>query len=106
MCANIDDVTNITSNAIDKAVASGNSTFKKVTVTFHFFSLQRGVAIVFKKEGELFLGSLLDVLWELCKCLPELVGLDVSHEGRELRNASELSNSLTHPVLISSSAFR
>jgi hypothetical protein len=54
----------------------------------------------------LFFGSLLDVLGELCKCLPELVGLDVSHEGRELRNASGLSNSWIHPFLISSSAFR
>ena len=106
MCTNINDITNITSNAIDKAVASGNSAFKKVIVTFHLFSLQGGVTIILKKEGKLFFGSLLDVLRELCKCLPELVGLDVSHEGRELRNASGLSNSLTHPFLISSSAFR
>ena len=106
MCANIDDITNITSNAVDKAVASCNSAFKKVTVTFHLFCLQGGVTIVSKKESELFFGSLLDVLRELCKCLPELVGLDISYEGRDLRNASGLSNSLTHPFLISSSAFR
>ena len=106
MCANIDDVTNITSNAINKAVASGNSAFKEVIVTFHLFCLQGGIAIILKKEGELFFGSLLDVLGELCKCLPELVGLDVSHEGRELRNASGLSNSWIRSFLISSSAFR
>ena len=97
MCANIDDVTNVTSNAIDKAVASCNSAFKKVIVTFHLFCLQGGIAIVLKKEGKLFFGSLLDVLRELCKCLPELVGLDVSHEGRELRNTSGLSNSWIRP---------
>ena len=106
MCANIDDVTTVTSNAIDKAVASCNSAFKKVIVTFHLFSLQGWVAIILKKEGELFFRPLLDMLRELCKCLSELVSLDVSHEGRALRNASGLSNSWICPSRISSSALR